>query len=61
MFPHLFVRHPVVVEVGAGGEALATDGALVGLLSGVDAAVSVEGAGRGERLVADVAGVRLLT
>ena len=39
---HFLVRHAVVVEVGAGGEALATDLALVRLLARVDATVRVE-------------------
>lgn len=38
----LCVCHAVVVKVGAGGEALPTDEALVRFLSTVDASVSVQ-------------------
>lgn len=55
------MRHAVVVEVGAGGEAFAAHGALVGLLPRVDPAVSVEGRRRGEGLAANITGMRLLT
>ena len=39
---NLIVRHPVVVEVGTGGESFTTDLTLMGLLSGVDPPVRVE-------------------
>ena len=61
MTSYLLVRHAVIVEVGAGGEALATDLALVRLLARVDATVRVERARRRERLAADVTRVRFLT
>ena len=58
---YLLVRHSVVVEVRAGGEALATHGTLVWLLTGVNSTMSVERTGSGERLETYVACVRLLT
>ena len=39
----LAVGHPVVVEIGGGGEPLATDGALVWLFSRMDATMRVQG------------------
>lgn len=57
---YLDVSHPVVVEVGRGGESLAANGALVGLLAAVDPPVGVERARRREPLAAHVAHVGLL-
>ena len=53
--------HPVVVEVGACGEAFAADLALVGFFPRVDAAMCVKGTRRGEGFAAYVTRVRLLT
>lgn len=53
--------HPVIVEVAAGGEPLATDLALVGLLAAVYTAVGVETAGCGESLVTNHAHVGFFT
>ena len=53
--------HLVVVEVTGGGEALAADAALVGLLATVDAPVRVEAGAGAEALAAHVTHVRLLS
>lgn len=50
----------MVVEIGAGGEALAAHLTLVGLLAAVDAHVGVERARGAESFPADAADVRLL-
>ena len=60
-FFYLDVGHPMVVEVGRGGESLAADGALVRLLPAVDASVGVERTRRREPFAADVAHVWFLT
>lgn len=39
------MSHAVVVEVGAGGESLVTNGTLVRSLTAVDASMCVEGTG----------------
>ena len=56
----LLVGHPVIVEVGGGGEALAASLAPVRLLSGVNPPVRVQAGAGGELLGAEVAGVRPL-
>ncbi len=53
--------HPVVVEVGAGGEAFAADLTLMRLLAGVDAPVRVQRRAGREGLSTHVARVRLLS
>ena len=53
--------HPVVVEVGACGEAFPADLALVGFFPRVDAAMCVQGTGRGEGFTTYVTRVRLFT
>ena len=58
---NLIVRHPVVVEVGAGGESFTTDLTLMGLLSGVDPPVCVERGTGGECFTTHITGMRLLT
>lgn len=57
----LAVRHPMVVEVRGGREALAAQRALVRLLAGVYPCVCVEGGGCAEPLAAHGAHVRPLT
>ena len=42
MVTYLVVCHPVIVEVGGGGEAFTTDGTLMWLLARVNAAVGVQ-------------------
>lgn len=49
---NFYVRHPVVVKVGAGGEPLSAVLALVRLLPRVDAAVCIEATGGAETLTA---------
>jgi hypothetical protein len=60
-FTHLNMRHPVVVKVGTSREALATDLALVGLLTRVNSPVGVQRAGRAEPFSADSTNVRFFT
>lgn len=57
----LAVRHPMVVEVRGGREALAAQRALVWPLAGVYPCVCVEGGGCAEPLAAHGAHVRPLT
>lgn len=45
------MRHPVVVEVGGGGEPFPADLALVGLFAGVDTPMCVERAACAEAFV----------
>ena len=57
----LDVGHPVVVQVGAGCETLATGFTLVGPLACVYSPVCVQGGGGGEGLVTEVTGVGALS
>ena len=58
---NLIVGHPVVVEVGTGGESFTTDLTLMGLLSGVDPPVRVERGTGGECFTTHITRMRLLT
>ena len=53
----LHVGHPVVVEVGGGGEGLAAHFTHVRLLPRVDAAVGVQAGAGGESLVTEVTNI----
>ena len=55
------MSHPMVVEVGAGGEPFTTDPALMRLLSAVYTTVGVQWRRRRESLTTDVTGVRFLS
>ena len=55
------MRHTMIVEVGAGGEALATDLALVRFLARMDPPVGVQGGRCGKRFATHVTRVGLLS